>query len=154
MHPQQQQQLLLCRQQQQQLAQASNNVQDVGTALSVTVRFLTAIDSKLSLMNDKLDEIKKSVGDMQGALQRLIGKRAMDRLDEIREDHRQRVGQLPERIYVPHGGLAFGESSKAFQETTEHPRFPLLPFVADFLRDPRRSVREFVCVRGCACLYV
>ena len=119
--------LLRIREKHAALALASENVKDVGTALSVMVRFVSQIGHRLEAVDKKLDKLQEQVSAISADLRLLVGRPVLEVLREQREKLIDKHSHLREKVYIPAAGIGAGEDrAKRFVINSENRPFALL----------------------------
>ncbi|KAK3288268.1 hypothetical protein CYMTET_4250 [Cymbomonas tetramitiformis] len=136
-----QERLLACREALASLAGVSRNVQDIGSALQVTMAFLTGMDTKLDAVGASLDALQAEVRELREDVRRLVGRPVLEEIWEQMERSAAGGRRLRERVYIPARGVHGGEDGKFEPDKDTNPPKDLLDKVRDeFLSKEEKSV--------------
>ncbi|KAK3261423.1 hypothetical protein CYMTET_29668, partial [Cymbomonas tetramitiformis] len=136
-----QERLLACREALASLAGVSRNVQDIGSALQVTMAFLTGMDTKLDAVGASLDALQAEVRELREDVRRLVGRPVLEEIWEQMERSAAGGRRLHERVYIPARGVHGGEDGKFEPDKDTNPPKDLLDKVRDeFLSKEEKSV--------------
>ena len=121
--------MVRCRELQRKVASASANVKDIGTALSVVVRMVGQINSRLDDVSAKLDATQLALRGIRDELRKLTGKPVLEVFDDVKNEVKKRLEKLPHKVYIPMEGQAGpvpGNEAAFSADAQDNPPFDLL----------------------------
>ncbi|KAK3264329.1 hypothetical protein CYMTET_26925 [Cymbomonas tetramitiformis] len=136
-----QERLLACREALASLAGVSRNVQDIGSALQVTMAFLMGMDTKLDAVRASLDALQAEVRELREDVRRMVGRPVLEEIWEQMGRSAAGGRRLRECVYIPARGVHGGEDGKFEPDKNTNPPMDLLEKVRDeFLSKEEKSV--------------